>query len=303
MRRTLGTAGGDLSLWGLFLEADIVVKLVMLGLLGGQHLGLGRSVREMVQPAQGEPCGRRVRGPVLVRRQPGRAVRPGRHQSEPSDGRGVRRGDGGVAADGARRRGRCQSHLRARTHRPCHRGDGAARDGPAGTVDGVPRLGRRDGAVHRAVRHGVGDHALASRRSRRCTTPTSRWSRRASPRRCSPPRSAWSRRSRRCWRTTRSARTSRVSPPRLEGFGTEFGAILSRQSEERGLSHGVFRFQASAPARALSAAVGDQRHAAGRRDAGAADHLHGHRAADDLRRIGRPAEDRRAADQQRQPAA
>ena len=31
---TLGAAGGDLSLWGLFLEADIVVKLVMLGLLG-----------------------------------------------------------------------------------------------------------------------------------------------------------------------------------------------------------------------------------------------------------------------------
>ncbi len=31
---TLGTAGGDLSLWGLFMQADIVVKLVMLGLLG-----------------------------------------------------------------------------------------------------------------------------------------------------------------------------------------------------------------------------------------------------------------------------
>jgi biopolymer transport protein TolQ len=31
---TLGAAGGDLSLWGLFIEADIVVKLVMLGLLG-----------------------------------------------------------------------------------------------------------------------------------------------------------------------------------------------------------------------------------------------------------------------------
>jgi biopolymer transport protein TolQ len=29
----LGTAGGDLSLWGLFIQADIVVKLVMLGLL------------------------------------------------------------------------------------------------------------------------------------------------------------------------------------------------------------------------------------------------------------------------------
>jgi biopolymer transport protein TolQ len=30
----LGTAGGDLSLWGLFIQADIVVKLVMIGLLG-----------------------------------------------------------------------------------------------------------------------------------------------------------------------------------------------------------------------------------------------------------------------------
>jgi biopolymer transport protein TolQ len=30
---TLGTPGGDLSLWGLFMQADIVVKLVMLGLL------------------------------------------------------------------------------------------------------------------------------------------------------------------------------------------------------------------------------------------------------------------------------
>src|ERR1022692_1656041 len=29
----LGAAAGDLSLWGLFLEADIVVKLVMVGLL------------------------------------------------------------------------------------------------------------------------------------------------------------------------------------------------------------------------------------------------------------------------------
>ena len=30
----LGTANGDLSLWGLFIQADIVVKLVMIGLLG-----------------------------------------------------------------------------------------------------------------------------------------------------------------------------------------------------------------------------------------------------------------------------
>ena len=52
----LAAAGGDLSLWGLFLEADIVVKLVMLGLLARQRLGLGRGVREMVQPAQGQPA-------------------------------------------------------------------------------------------------------------------------------------------------------------------------------------------------------------------------------------------------------
>ena len=31
---TIGAAGGDLSLWGLFVQADIVVKIVMLGLLG-----------------------------------------------------------------------------------------------------------------------------------------------------------------------------------------------------------------------------------------------------------------------------
>ncbi|MBN8898150.1 MAG: protein TolQ [Rhodospirillales bacterium] len=30
----LAAAGGDLSLWGLFMQADIVVKLVMIGLLG-----------------------------------------------------------------------------------------------------------------------------------------------------------------------------------------------------------------------------------------------------------------------------
>ena len=43
----LGAAGGDLSLWGLFMQADIVVKLVMLGLLARQRVGLGRRVREV----------------------------------------------------------------------------------------------------------------------------------------------------------------------------------------------------------------------------------------------------------------
>ena len=59
----------------------------------------------------------------------------------------------------------------------------------------------------------------------------------------------------------------------------------------------------AANSRQIPAAVGNQRHAAGRRDAGAADHLHGHRAADDVWRIGRSAKDRRQADEHRQPAA
>ena len=86
---------------------------------------------------------------------------------------------------------------------------------------------------------------------------------------------------------------------RMEAFGTEFGAILSRQSEEKGLSHGDAssgggrrRPRRTPP---LPADVGDQRHAAGRRHAGAADHLHGDRTADDQRRQRRPAEDQRGS--------
>ena len=37
----IAKAAADLSPWALFLEADIVVKLVMLGLLHGQRLVVG----------------------------------------------------------------------------------------------------------------------------------------------------------------------------------------------------------------------------------------------------------------------
>ena len=186
----------------------------------------------MVQPAQGQqarPTASRTgfwSGGSLddlfeQRRRPARRIRWPRCSAR-------RWANGAV---GARRRRRHQPQLGPRAHRPRHHGDRAARDGPAGALDDLPRLGRRHRAVHRPVRHGLGHHALASPPSPRCTTPTSPWSRRASPRRCSPPRSAWWRRSPRCWPTTRSATTSPASPSRLEGFGAEFSAILSRQSE------------------------------------------------------------------------
>ena len=35
-RQNLAVLGADLSLWGLFMQADIVVKLVMVGLLAAR---------------------------------------------------------------------------------------------------------------------------------------------------------------------------------------------------------------------------------------------------------------------------
>ena len=90
---------------------------------------------------------------------------------------------------------------------------------------------------------------------------------------------------------------------RLEGFASEFGAILSRQTEavataapgtrrrrrpSRRRSSARWPLPSTAagrraPQRPLPADGRDQRHAAGRRDAGAAHHLHGGGAADDGR--------------------
>src|ERR1700681_4302949 len=69
---------------------------------------------------------------------------------------------------------------------------------------------------------------------------------------------------------------------RLEGFADEFAAILSRQIDERGGGeHGTQRSseQRASPAASPWGHERDQRHAHGGRDAGAAHHLHGVRAA------------------------
>ena len=82
-----------------------------------------------------------------------------------------------------------------------------------------------------------------------------------------------------------------------EGFADEFAMILSRQLDaerwpemvrERAGGRGAARRRR----RGQPADGRDQRHADGRRDAGAADHLHGRGAAADRRRADRAAEDR-----------
>ena len=103
---------------------------------------------------------------------------------------------------------------------------------------------------------------------------------------------------------------------RMEGFASEFGAILSRQTEtavgradaaprrrSRNSAGGRLPEQRPRRPRPLQADGRDQRHADGRRDAGAADHLHGRGAADDGGRAGRPAEDQGQPAQPGQRAA
>ena len=58
----LGTAGGDLSLWGLFMQADIVVKLVMIGLLAASVFHFGTFTIAQVKRALAE-AGQPVRLP------------------------------------------------------------------------------------------------------------------------------------------------------------------------------------------------------------------------------------------------
>src|SRR5690606_21589407 len=83
---------------------------------------------------------------------------------------------------------------------------------------------------------------------------------------------------------------------RLEGFADEFSTILSRQLEARNrcYGHGRIRWprRRRRPAQPPPDRRGDerdQRDADGRRHAGAADHLHGGRADDDIGRAGGPA--------------
>ncbi len=107
-----------------------------------------------------------------------------------------------------------------------------ARDGPDGALDGLPGLGRLHRAVHRPVRHGLGHHAqLLGHRRQPQHQPGrggARHRRGAVRHRDRPGR----RHPGRAGLQQDQHRPARFAS-RLEGFGTEFGAILSRQSEER----------------------------------------------------------------------
>ena len=230
----LATPGVDLSLWGLFMEADIVVKIVMIGLLAASVwvwavvFEKWSSLRKVNREADGFED-RFWSGGSLDDLFEHEATSPA-HPMAAVFGAAMgewRRSVRVAGADISRSsvRERIDRAITVTVQREMDRlerwmiflasvGATAPFIGLFGTVWGIM-------------------HSLRGDR-RRCTTPTSPWWRRASPRRCSPPRSAWWRRSRRCWPTTRSATTSPASPSRLEGFGAEFSAILSRQSEERG---------------------------------------------------------------------
>ncbi|CAA9241632.1 MAG: Tol-Pal system protein TolQ, partial [uncultured Acetobacteraceae bacterium] len=125
-----------------------------------QRVGLGHRVREDHQHPPRQPPSRRLRRQLLVRRQPGRPLPPGRRAARAPDRRGVRLRHAGVAAQRrtpARRLG-TGGRRHAGAAGPRHDGDGAARDGPAGALDGVPRFRGLRRALRRAVRHRVGHH-------------------------------------------------------------------------------------------------------------------------------------------------
>ena len=156
----------------------MVVKIVMIAAARGQRLGLGDRLREVVHRSAA-PTARRTRsrtgsGPAaastscMTRRAARRATRWPPCSAPP------------WASGGARRRSPAPMSaargVRDRVDRAIARDD-PARDGPAGALDGVPRLGRLGRAVHRPVRHRLGHHAQLLGHRRRCTTPTSPWSR------------------------------------------------------------------------------------------------------------------------------
>ena len=282
----------DLSLWGLFLQADLVVKLVMLRLLARQRLGLGHRVREGDQRCAAPTGGRRVRGPVLVGRQPGRAVTTeGDEPRHPmaavfvaamgewrrSAQRGRRRH---VAAAGVRER--VDRAIAVTVQREMDRmerwmvflasvGSTAPFIGLFGTVWGIMRslLGHRGQQQHqprgRRARHRRGAVRDRDRPGRRHPGGARLQQDQLRPRPLRRPAGGLRQRVRR----------HPVAPDR--------GAGLSRTAPARRGS--PWRLHGQRPrAGPLPAAGRDQRHAAGRRDAGAADHLHGRRAADDLGR-------------------
>ena len=174
----------DLSPWGMFLAADIVVKAVMIGLVFASVLTwtiwLAKAIELMLARralARGDRRARRRRA-AWTRRPPAMQAR------DDGVGRAAARGRRRTAAVGRRARAGVKERIASRLERI----EAAAgrRDDPRHRH---ARHHRRHRALRRPVRHGVGHHEQLHRHLESSTPPISRWWRPASPKRCWRPRS------------------------------------------------------------------------------------------------------------------
>src|SRR5579883_1037276 len=209
----LGTAaGGDLSLWGLFVQADIVVKIVMIGLLFASVwvwavvFEKWSTIRKANKDADAFED-RFWSGGSLEDLYDQEGARP-THPMAAVFGAAM-----GEWRRTARVAGADITHtsVRERVDRAIGVTVGARWTGWNAGWCSWPRSGPRPRSSACSARCGAS--CTASRPSRPCTTPTSLWSRRASRRHCSrPPSGSW-RRSRPCSPTIRSVPTCHASPP------------------------------------------------------------------------------------------
>ena len=256
--------GLDLSPVGLFFEAGLVGKAVMAVLFVASLWCWVLIVEGVISVA-------RIRRAV-------RGARAGGEIAKPLSSVARRRRGGGAPAHSRRDGQRTQGAHLGR--------DGARRARAPDALRGRAAQSRRHllgRAVHRPVRHGLGHHVELRRDLAGATTRVWRPSPPASPscsrrppmgsRRRSPPRSATTASapptpgSGRKWPpSSRSARSCSFRARRRWRATAGRGAAARRPDGD----------EAAQDRRGpLSAAGRDQRHAAGRRDAGAAHHLHG----------------------------
>ena len=229
-----------MSVYGLFMQADWVVKAVMIALLLASFWSWAIIFEKMLRLRSLKKSAQAFEDTLLVGRLAGRSLRPRRRQAGRSDvdllGRHARMAPVGVEGPGDQRHGaRCAS--------PAHRaGHGVTIQREMEAIE--KRLGFLATVGANATFVGLFGtvwgimNSFGPSRSPR--TPRSRSWRPASPRRCSPPRSAWSPRSRRPAPTT-SCRPGRALRQQLESFAGEFITILVAPARGAGLMAGSFR--------------------------------------------------------------
>ena len=205
-----------MSVYGLFMQADWVVKAVMIALLAGVVLVVGDHLEKTF----------RLRGAATSGAQRSRTRFWSGGRSRMSIAASARSPTHPMAAlfSAAMREWRRSlskgpaDRRRVRAPACSQRIDQVMNVTIEREMEGIERTGlprhrRRGRAVRRPVRHRVGHHERASPPIAAARTPRSRSSRPASPRRCSPPRSACSPRSRRS---------------RLQHFATESARYAAR---------------------------------------------------------------------------